>query len=132
MREQTNCQNSHSTLRVLIADDSSSVLNDLSKLLSSHREIEVIGSANNGEEAVELAAELLPDVVITDVDMPDGDGLDVVRLLRARLPSVKVIVISGHTSQGYEKLARDEGALAFIPKTKLSLDALSQALQGEG
>ena len=75
---------------------------------------------------------LLPDLVITDVDMPDGDGLEVVRILREQVPEVQVIIVSAHTRKGYERLAREEGAAAFIPKAKLSLDILSQILQGEG
>jgi YesN/AraC family two-component response regulator len=118
--------------RVILADDEEEFRRWLRSLLEGSRAFQVVGEAKSGEETLDLVGRLLPDVVITDVDMPDGDGLDVVRLLRARLPSVKVIVISGHTWQGYEKLARDEGALAFIPKAKLSLDALSQALRGEG
>ena len=74
----------------------------------------------------------MPDLVITDVEMPDGDGLEVVRILRDQVPAVKVIVISANTGKGYERLARGEGATAFIPKAQLSLEALFQVLLGEG
>ena len=74
----------------------------------------------------------MPDLVITDVEMPDGEGLEVVRILREQVPTLKVIVISGNTGKGYERLAIEEGATAFIPKAQLSLESLSQVLLGEG
>ena len=51
----------------------------------------------------------MPDLVITDVEMPDGDGLEVVRILREQVPAVKVIVISANTGKGYEQLTIEEG-----------------------
>ena len=74
----------------------------------------------------------MPDLVITDVEMPDGEGLEVVRILREQVPAVKVIVISANTVKGYERLVIEEGDTAFIPKAQLSLEALSQVLLGEG
>ena len=91
----------------------------------------MVGEAQTGSEAVKLVGSLNPDLVITDVDMPDGDGLEVVRILREQVPEVQVIIVSTHTRKGYERLAREEGAAAFIPKAKLSLEILSQVLQGE-
>ena len=89
----------------------------------------MVAEANSGEEALALASSLLPDLVITDVDMPGGDGFELARMVRDQLPGVKVIMVSGHTGRGFQRLARREGAVALIPKVKLSVDALSQALQ---
>ena len=89
----------------------------------------MVGEANSGEEALALASSLLPDLVITDVDMPGGDGFELARLLRDQLPEVKVIMVSSHTGRGFQRLARREGVVALIPKVKLSVDALTQALQ---
>ena len=91
-----------------------------------------MGEVQTGSEAIKLVGSLMPDLVITDVEMPDGDGLEVVRILREQVPAVKVIVISANTGKGYDRLAREEGATAFIPKAQLSLEALSQVLLGEG
>ena len=74
----------------------------------------------------------MPDLVITDVDMPDGDGLEVVRILREQLPELQVIVVSANTGKGYERMAREEGAAGFIPKSQLSVEALSQLVRREG
>jgi len=100
-------------------------------LLEESSQFTVVGEAQTGSEAVKLVGSLNPDLVITDVDMPDGDGLEVVKILREQVPAVQVIIVSAHTGKGYERLAREEGAAAFIPKAKLSLEILSQVLQGE-
>ena len=92
----------------------------------------VVGEAENGTEALDLGARLNPDVEITDLDIPDGDGLELARGLRANSPDVKVIMVSGQTEKGYERLAKEEGALAFIPKSDLSLDSLFRALKTAG
>ncbi len=89
----------------------------------------MVGEANSGEEALALASSLLPDLVITDVDMPNGDGFELARMLRDQLPGVKVIMVSGHTGREFQRLARREGAVALISKLKLSVDSLAQALQ---
>jgi len=118
--------------RVIVADDEGDFRHWLRSLLEGSPEFQVVGEAKTGIEALDLVSRLLPDVVITDVDMPNGDGVEVVRSLRAERPGVKVIMVSGHTERGYERLAREEGALAFFPKAKLSLEALRQVLQEEG
>ncbi len=101
-------------------------------MLEESSQFTVVGEAKTGSEAVKLVGSLIPDLVITDVDMPDGDGLEVVRILREQVPEVQVIIVSAHIGKGYERLAREEGAAAFIPKAKLSLEILSQVLRGEG
>jgi len=101
-------------------------------LLEESSQFTAVGEAQTRSEAVKLVGSLIPDLVITDVDMPDGDGLEVVRILREQVPEVQVIIVSAHTGKGYEPLATEEGAAAFIPKAKLSLEILSQVLQGGG
>lgn len=118
--------------RVIVADDEGDFRHWLRSLLEGSPEFQVVGEAKTGIEALDLVSRLLPDVVITDMDMPDGDGVEVVRSLRAGRPGVKVIIVSGHTGRGYERLAKEEGALAFFPKAKLSLESLRQVLQEEG
>ncbi|MBQ11305.1 MAG: response regulator [Planctomyces sp.] len=118
--------------RVILADDAGEFRDWLRSLLEGSSRFTVVGEAQTGSEAVKLAGSLMPDLVITDVDMPDGDGLEVVRILREQVPAVQVIVVSANTGKGYERMAREEGAAAFIPKAQLSLEALSQVLLGEG
>ena len=115
---------------MILADDAGEFRNWLRSLLEESSQFTVVGEAQTGSEAVKLVGSLIPDLVITDVDMPDGDGLEVV-ILREQVPGVQVIIVSAHTGKGYERLAREEGAAAFIPKAQLSVEALSQVLRGE-
>ena len=115
-----------------MADDESEFRRWLRSLLETSETFRVVGEAKSGTEALDLVSRLKPDVVITDLDMPDGDGLELARGLRADSPDVKVIMVSGQTEKGYERLAKEEGALAFIPKSNLSLDSLFRALKTAG
>lgn len=116
--------------RVIIADDEGESRRWLRSLLERAADFLVLGEAGSGEETLRLVELLMPDVVIADVDMPGQDGLDIARYLRYRLPPIKVILISGHIERGYAQLAIEEGALAFITKSRFSLEAVRQALQG--
>lgn len=118
--------------RVVLADDEAEFRRWLRSVLEGDAEFSVVGEAASGEEALRLVAALAPDLVIADVDMPQGDGLELARHIRQRWPGSKVVLISGHGERGYQRLAREAEALAFIPKLSLSLDALRQALKGEG
>ena len=131
-RRQTLATDRIGVYRVVLADDAGDFRDWLRSLLEESNQFTVVGEAQTGSEAVKLVGTLIPDLVITDVDMPDGDGLEVVSILREQAPGVRVIVVSASTGKGYERLAREEGAAAFIPKARLSLEALSQVLQGEG
>jgi YesN/AraC family two-component response regulator len=116
--------------RVLLADDMTEFRAWLGALLEHSPDFTVVGEAGDGGEALRLAGTLQPDVVLADVEMPAVDGLDLARAMRTRWPAVKVILFSGHTSQGYARLATAEGAVAFIPKTRLSVAAVAHALAG--
>ena len=118
--------------RVIVADDEPQFRLWLRSLLECSGNFVVVGEASTGMEALRLVALRAPDVVIADVHMPDPDGLEVARYLQYHFPDVKTIVVSDNQDRVYERLAREEGASAFIPKARLSLDTVRQALQGEG
>ncbi len=115
--------------RVIIADDVEEFAEWLESLLQASQDFQVIGKVTSGREALRLAELTRPDVVITDVDMPDLDGLDVARLVRFRWPEAKVVLVSAHTDLDYEHLAKEHGALAFIPKKALSPNTLLRTLR---
>ena len=117
--------------RVVLADDEGQFRGWIRSLLETSEEFLVVGEAGSGSEVLRLIDRLKPDLVISDVDMSDRDGLDLVRNVLSRLPEVKVILVSAHSGRGYARLAHEEGATAFIPKTDLSLEAVRQALQEE-
>ena len=117
--------------RVVLADDDDEFRLWLRSRLDGSADFEVVGEASSGRDAIGLASRLNPDLVIADVYMDEVDGLDVARHIRRELPDVKAVLVSAHAQRVYERLATEEGALAFIPKEHLSVDALRQALQGE-
>ena len=117
--------------RVVLADDEDRFRKWLRSLLGGQKEFQVVGEARTGRDACHLAESLMPDVVIADIYMPDGDGLDVARSLRRDQPGIKTILVSAHTDRAYERLAEEADALAFIPKSRVSLDALMEHLERE-
>jgi DNA-binding NarL/FixJ family response regulator len=115
--------------RVVVADDDPEFLGWIRSLLNSSADFQVIGEANNGGEALNLISNLTPDLVITDLYMPDPDGVAITRHIHEKFPSIRAILVSAHEGRIYGELASKEGALAFIPKRKLSLGVLREALQ---
>ncbi len=104
-------------VRVLIVDDSAFMRNTLSSMISSDPEIQVVGFARDGIEAVEKVASLKPDIVTLDVEMPRMNGIDALKQIMARTP-VPVLMVSSLTTDGAKTTldALDIGAVDFIPK----------------
>lgn len=88
---------------------------------------EVAGEAENGEEGVVLAAKLQPDLVLMDVQMPGIDGLEATRRISSLENPPVVLVMSTHESGNYEGIAQTAGAVAFLPKSRFSMDTLEEA-----
>ena len=118
--------------RVIVADDEPEFRDWLRSILEESEDFQLVGEASTGTEAVRLIPSLVPDLVIADMYMPEPDGLEVTRYVQRNFPDTKAILVSAYEERVYERLARQEGALAFIPKVRLSLEALRQALKGEG
>ena len=102
-------------LRVLLADDHAVVRSALGSLLEGQPDMVVVGEAGDGVEAVELARALRPDVVLMDVGMPQMDGIEATRRLKAELPGIRVIGLSMYGGEK-EGLMRQAGAEAYVPK----------------
>ena len=104
-------------IRVLVVDDSAFMRNALTKMLSSDPEITVVGTAWNGLDAIEKVAELKPDLVTMDIEMPRMDGIEALRRIMATNP-VPVIMVSSLTTEGARSTldALDIGAVDFVPK----------------
>lgn len=117
--------------RVVVIDDEPDFSEWLCWLLNKSEDFEVVGQACDSGEAINLITSTKPDVVIADMHMPQFDGLGVTRYVHRHLPNTKVILISAYKGHVYEMLAKEDGALAFIPKSKLSLDTLLQPLQSD-
>ena len=101
-------------IRLLLADDNSHVLQMLACLLSG--EDRIVRTAQDGRALLTAAAELRPDIVISDIDMPGVNGLEATRQLRELLPHTKVILMSGHDDSDNVACAFAAGAYAFVSK----------------
>src|SRR3954466_14539121 len=89
------------TLRVLLVEDHAMVRSGIRSLLESSQEVDVVGEADNGREAVDLATKLQPDLVLMDVAMNDLNGIDATRQLRAADPNIQVLMLSMHGDEQY-------------------------------
>jgi DNA-binding NarL/FixJ family response regulator len=118
-------------LRILIADDHEVVRRGLSTLLQTHEGWEICGEAKDGREAVDMARQLKPDVVILDVGMPNLNGLAATRLLSQQNPQQKIIVLTITDSDEVIREALDAGARGFVLKSDAARDLVSavEALQ---
>ena len=125
--EQENRETMKQHIRVLIADDRLSSRNGLRALLATQLEIEIVGEAADGREAVRLVEQCQPDVVLMDLRMPVIDGLEATRTIKGRWPQVKVIVLTMYPSHQPEALAA--GADAFLVKGCSAEDLLEAILQ---
>lgn len=116
--------------KVVVVDDEAEFREWLKSLLEGSEDFQLVGEAKTGAEAVYVIPTLSPDLVIADMYIPEPDGLEVARYIQNHFSGIKAILVSAYEEPVYERLAREEGALAFIPKSKLSLDVLRQALEG--
>ncbi|MBN1315901.1 MAG: response regulator transcription factor [Anaerolineales bacterium] len=103
-------------IRILLVDDCEGIRRTLSMILSIESDIDVIGFAADGVEALVQTKYLQPDVVIMDVAMPQMDGITATRLLRESYGGSEVIIYSYHDDIETQKLALDAGAIAFVSK----------------
>lgn len=111
-------------VRVLIAEDHGTVREGLKLLLDSQPDMEVVGLAADGREALRLARELLPDVALVDISMPGVDGLQATLGLRDACPQVRVLALTRHADYGYLTEMLRAGAQGYVLKQSSSADLL--------
>ena len=122
-------------IKVLIVDDHPMVAEGIQSVLESYDDIEVVGSLSNGREAVDRAAELAPDVILMDLNMPNLVGLSATELLLEQTPETRILILTMHDSPEYITSALSHGAMGYILKDvptdeiKLAIDEVMQGNQ---
>ncbi|MEX0319092.1 MAG: response regulator [Ruegeria sp.] len=114
-------------IRVLIVDDHPMVAEGIQSILESYDDIEVVGTLGNGQEAVDRAEALSPDVILMDLNMPGLGGLSATELILERLPDTRILILSMHDSPEYISTALGHGAKGYVLKD-VPTDEIRQAI----
>jgi len=121
-------------IQVLIVDDHAIVRKGIRALLAEYKEIEVVGEASNGAEAVELVKRLRPDVILIDLVMPVMDGIEAIKQIVTSQPKARILVLTGYASENYVIPSIEVGALGYLLKDSQPEDlitAIRQVYLGE-
>jgi len=121
-------------IRILLVDDHGVVRAGLRMLLAADAELQIVGEAENGAQALRLADELAPDVVLMDISMPDMNGIEATRRIKADHPNVAVLALTMHEDDQYFFEMLGAGASGYVPKRAAPNDLISaiHAVQGGG
>ena len=123
-----------SNVRILIADDHTLVRQGLRRILEGQPGWEVVGESGDGREAVRLAIELKPDIVLLDIAMPHLNGVEAVQQIERRAPGVRVLVLSMYADEAYVTRAVRAGASGYLLKDSADVDlikAITAVAQGK-
>ncbi len=112
-------------IRILLADDHSVVRQGFRLLLDRETDMEIVGEASNGREAVALAEKLLPDLVVMDVSMPELNGIEATRRIAAAVPHARVLALSMHKDSVYVREILKAGARGYLLKDSIDRDLLT-------
>lgn len=109
-------------MRIVLADDSTAVRLGIAKILAEYTDWELCGSASDGKEALSKTRELKPDLVLLDLRMPSGNGLDIARTIKQEMPQIKVVIMSQNDASALLPVALSAGAVGCIDKSRLACE----------
>ena len=115
-------------VRVLLVDDSAEFAESARAVLAADARIEVVGVAADGAEALDLAEQLRPDLVLMDIEMPRVNGVDATRAIRDRCPDSQVVMLTGRRERDDEIGSGEAGAVGFLHKDQLGSPRLADEL----
>lgn len=116
------------SIRVVVAEDQGMVLGALVALLDIETDIEIVGKARDGREALDLCFKLMPDVLVTDIEMPEMTGLELAAQVKKTLPKTRIVIPTTFARAGYLRRALDSGASGYLLKDAPS-DRLGDAVR---
>ena len=119
-------------VRVLVADDHGLIRDALAAFLGGIDEVEVVGMARNGEEAVALALAHHPRVIVMDVSMPGMDGVEATRQILHNAPDTRIVVLTGHANRELAEEALRAGAVAYVSKDREATEIFDAILTAVG
>jgi len=117
------------TTRVVLADDSEAVRSGIRTILQRDPQIEIVGEARNGQEAIQLVYQTAPDVLLLDMEMPELNGVEVARALHERKSPVRILALSAYDDRHYIQELLASGASGYLTKEEAPAFIL-QAIQG--
>jgi len=118
-------------IKVLIVDDIAETRENIRKLLQFEADFEIVGAARNGQEGIDLAKELQPDVILMDINMPDIDGITATEIIREEVPHSQIVILTVQTDPNYMRRAMLAGARDFLTKPP-SVDEMIGAIRRAG
>ena len=122
------------SMRLLLVDDHAVVRSGLRMLMSAQTDVEIVGEAGTASEAMELAAQVKPDVILMDIGLPDKSGIEATREIKNRFPGIAVVALTIHEDEEYFFKMLDAGASGYVPKRAAPeelLTAIRVAAAGE-
>jgi DNA-binding NarL/FixJ family response regulator len=111
-------------MRILIADDNQFIRQGIARLLAQGEGCEICGEASNSAEAIARTRELRPDVVLLDVSMPDGNGLETTRVLKQEFPQTKILIITQYDPKLMLPRSLEAGGSGCVDKARVAIDLL--------
>jgi DNA-binding NarL/FixJ family response regulator len=126
--------NTDSVAKILLVDDHPAVREALALRIAQHPDLKVCGEADDVVPALQMAMEMKPDVIITDIALKSGDGIDLIKRIKARDQDVSILVWSMHSESLYAERALRAGAMGYITKeqaTQQIIEAIRQVLAGK-
>jgi len=116
-------------IKVMLVDDHQIIRDGVKTMLLDEEDIEFVGSAENGSKAIEMLKVAMPDIVISDISMPDITGIDLTRKLSEMKPDVRVLILSMYTTDDYIYNAIQAGAKGILPKQDTTKEMLMDAIR---
>ena len=112
----TNLETPSPKIKVFIVDDQKMIREGLKALIKTEPDLEVVGTANNGEDSIKQVETLQPDIILMDMEMPGMDGVTATRLICDKFPEIKILVLSTFDTQEYVSRSLSSGAMGYLLK----------------